>query len=115
MVGGVGAGLAGFLFSGIRQRSSPHPGIDTADCAAASERAPLCFLSYSSPDKAVVHRVAATLLALSIECWLDEWEILPGDTITKKISIFRLAWNEQHILRYSCPERPRGPLGSITN
>ena len=46
----------------------------------------LCFLSHNSKDKLVVREVAAILHATGIECWLDEWEILPGDSITKAIS-----------------------------
>ena len=46
----------------------------------------LCFLSHNSRDKSVVREVAAILHAAGIECWLDEWEILPGDSIIKAIS-----------------------------
>ena len=46
---------------------------------------PLCFMSHSSADKQVVRAVATDLHSSGVETWFDEWEILPGDRITKKI------------------------------
>jgi hypothetical protein len=59
----------------------------TATGAQASSQQPstLCFLSHNSQDKAIVHKVAAIPHAAGIECWLDEWEILPRDNITREI------------------------------
>jgi TIR domain len=74
------------LFSDVPMDSSTFPGIIVDEDQAVCEEPPLCFLSHNSQDKDVVHDVAAILHASGIECWLDEWEILPGDNITKKIS-----------------------------
>lgn len=39
------------------------------------------FLSHASPDKPIVRRIATTLQAAGHEPWLDEEEILVGDSI----------------------------------
>ena len=46
---------------------------------------PLCFMSHCSADKQIVRAVATDLHSSGVETWFDEWEILPGDRITKKI------------------------------
>jgi hypothetical protein len=44
------------------------------------------FISHSSIDKPFVERLARDLLsAEGIDAWLDEWEILPGDSIPDKL------------------------------
>jgi hypothetical protein len=43
------------------------------------------FLSYSSRDASVVHRVAQRLRDDGLRVWLDVFEILPGDSIPIKI------------------------------
>ena len=43
------------------------------------------FLSHSSQDKAVVRELAERLKHDGVNVWLDEWEILPGDMIGRKI------------------------------
>ena len=43
------------------------------------------FLSHSSSDKKLARRIANALLKAGIEVWLDEWEILVGDSITQRI------------------------------
>src|SRR4051794_1456451 len=43
------------------------------------------FLSHSSPDKPFVQKLANDLSDYGHSCWLDEWEIKVGDSITQKI------------------------------
>ena len=43
------------------------------------------FLSHSSRDKPLARRIASDLRDSGISVWLDEWEILVGDSITQKI------------------------------
>lgn len=46
---------------------------------------PKAFLSYSYADRSIAIRVAEGLQAGGIEVWFDKWEILPGDSLIKKI------------------------------
>ncbi len=43
------------------------------------------FLSHSSRDKNLANRLANDLKAVGVRVWLDEWEILVGDSITQRI------------------------------
>lgn len=43
------------------------------------------FLSHSSKDKLLAKRIANDLREAGIQVWLDEWEILIGDSITQQI------------------------------
>ena len=43
------------------------------------------FLSYSSNDKPLAERLALDLSNRGIKVWLDEWEIVVGDSISQKI------------------------------
>jgi hypothetical protein len=43
------------------------------------------FLSHASEDKVLVKEVCAALESLRLSCWLDNAEILPGDSITRKV------------------------------
>ncbi|HSS76033.1 MAG TPA: toll/interleukin-1 receptor domain-containing protein, partial [Thermoanaerobaculia bacterium] len=43
------------------------------------------FLSHSAKDKAVVRPIAERLRTDGLRVWLDDWEILPGDSIPAKI------------------------------
>ena len=43
------------------------------------------FISYASEDKDFVLRLAKDLEKNGITIWLDDWEILPGDSIIEKI------------------------------
>jgi hypothetical protein len=43
------------------------------------------FLSHASADKPIVRRVASELENAGLRVWLDEAEIRPGDSLTKKI------------------------------
>lgn len=49
-------------------------------------KAPVAFLSHASEDKArFVMPFATALMARGVKVWLDKWEILPGDSLVKKI------------------------------
>ncbi len=48
-------------------------------------RRPRAFLSYSHADRDIATRVAERLQDGGIEVWFDKWEILPGDSLIKKI------------------------------
>jgi len=63
------------------------PESDTSKSIFNTDKVPrhICFLSHSSSNKRLVRAVATTLHSYGIETWFDEWEILPGDRITKKI------------------------------
>jgi hypothetical protein len=64
----------------IRRREARQPVPETTP-----DVSPICFLSHNHKDKTVVREVASTLHSFGIETWFDEWEILPGDRILKKI------------------------------
>lgn len=44
------------------------------------------FISYSWKDASVARRLAQELTRHGIRTWIDEYEILPGDSIKQKIS-----------------------------
>ncbi len=46
---------------------------------------PSVFISYSHKDKALTKRIANDLIKKDIIVWLDEWEILVGDSITQRV------------------------------
>lgn len=50
-------------------------------------RQPQLFLSHSSVDKKFVRRLAKDLSACEVDVWLDEWEIEPGDSISKQVGV----------------------------
>lgn len=45
------------------------------------------FLSHNSADKETARAIGALLLAQNIPVWLDEWEVLAGDSIVHKINM----------------------------
>jgi hypothetical protein len=47
--------------------------------------APRAFLSYSHVDRNLADKIAKDLQARGVEVWYDKWEILPGDSLTRKI------------------------------
>lgn len=51
-----------------------------------SSKRPHVFLSYSSKDKEIAHRVFQELRRKDIDVWLDSWEIKRGDSITDMIN-----------------------------
>jgi hypothetical protein len=60
--------------------------IVTVAAAMASETAPpKVFISHASEDKAFVVDFATRLRARGVDAWLDRWEILPGDSLVRKI------------------------------
>jgi hypothetical protein len=48
-------------------------------------KTPKAFISYSHVDRAIAERIAEGLRAGGIEAWLDKYEIIPGDSLIKKI------------------------------
>ena len=46
---------------------------------------PSVFLSHSSLDNPLARRIACDLQGANIDVWLDEWEILVGDSITQQV------------------------------
>ena len=43
------------------------------------------FLSHSTQDKLLVSNLAKYLLAKGIDAWYAEWEIIPGDSLRRKV------------------------------
>jgi hypothetical protein len=46
---------------------------------------PKAFLSYSHKDRDIAERIAKDLRKTGIDVWFDQWEILPGDSLIKKV------------------------------
>jgi len=46
---------------------------------------PRVFLSHAKEDGALVGRLAEDLRAAQLEVWFDEWELLPGDSLRRRI------------------------------
>lgn len=44
-----------------------------------------CFISYSHADKSFARRVHDTLQMRGVRCWLDEYQMLPGDDIYTEV------------------------------
>ena len=44
------------------------------------------FISYSHADSEFVDRLARDMKASGVDVWLDKWEILVGDSLTRKVS-----------------------------
>jgi hypothetical protein len=55
-----------------------------SDEAASAERRPV-FICHSSKDKPFVRKLAGDLSSFDMPVWLDEWELLPGDSLADKI------------------------------
>lgn len=51
-----------------------------------SPRGAKIFLSHSSADKSFVKGLAVDLAAMGHQPWLDEWDILAGESIVEKVS-----------------------------
>jgi hypothetical protein len=43
------------------------------------------FISYSHDDREKATQIAESLRSVGIDAWFDKWEILPGDSLIKKI------------------------------
>lgn len=59
--------------------------LSSVESALRMRYAPKAFISYSSPDKKFVKRLADTLQSSGVRVWWDSWEIKVGDSISKKI------------------------------
>jgi hypothetical protein len=46
---------------------------------------PLVFISYSSKDRSTARKIANDLQSAGVHVWLDEWEIVVGESISQKI------------------------------
>lgn len=50
-----------------------------------TEIIPKAFISHSSADKEIAECLARDLRSQGIDAWFDKWEIMPGDSIRRKI------------------------------
>jgi len=57
---------------------------DKTDEGASVGRRPI-FICHSSKDKSFVRKLADDLRSFGMPVWLDEWELLPGDSLADKI------------------------------
>lgn len=48
-------------------------------------KTPKAFISYSHEDRGIAERIAEGLRAGGIDAWLDKYEIIPGDSLIRKI------------------------------
>jgi len=62
---------------------------------------PKAFLSYSHTDRNIATQVAESLRVGGIEVWFDKWEILPGDSLIRKIFEEGLAGADAFIILLS--------------
>lgn len=53
-----------------------------------------CFISYSHADKAFARRVHDALQGRGIRCWLDEYQVLPGDDIYASVDRGIRLWDK---------------------
>jgi hypothetical protein len=70
-----------------RERGAPlHPIKSPADNPLLGANAPHVFLSHSSKDDQIVSRIAQDLNTLSVDVWLDSWELRVGDDLHERIA-----------------------------
>jgi len=50
-----------------------------------TENIPKAFISHSSSDKEIAERIALDLRGQGVDAWFDKWEIIPGDSLRRKI------------------------------
>lgn len=50
-----------------------------------SRNTPRAFISHSSVDKEIAERLSRDLISHGIDTWFDKWEIMPGDSLRRKI------------------------------
>jgi len=50
-----------------------------------STNIPKAFISHSSVDKEIAEQLARDLISQGIDAWFDKWEIMPGDSLRRKI------------------------------
>jgi hypothetical protein len=48
-------------------------------------KSPKAFISHSLADKEIAEQLATDLLRKGIDAWFDKWEIMPGDSLRRKI------------------------------
>jgi len=77
--------LENHLTSSFRELFTKLKNVEPISYDDSEEKKPVCFLSHNSKDKHLVRQVATSLYTFGIEVWFDEWEVLPGDSITVKI------------------------------
>lgn len=53
-----------------------------------------CFISYSHKDKQFAHRLHDQLQAKGIRCWLDEKQLLPGDSLFDEVDLGIKLWDK---------------------
>jgi hypothetical protein len=53
-----------------------------------------CFISYSHADKSFAQRLHDQLQARGIRCWLDEYQMLPGDDIYEQVDRGIRLWDK---------------------
>lgn len=58
------------------------PGSDEKEVTG---RGPRIFISYSRSDAGIARRLAQEINQAGLDCWFDEWEIGPGDSISSKL------------------------------
>ena len=46
---------------------------------------PKAFISYSSADKETAEHLAKDLISQGVDAWFDKWEIMPGNSLRRKI------------------------------
>ena len=53
-----------------------------------------CFISYSHKDKSFARRLHDSLQGRGIRCWLDEYQLLPGDDIYERVNHAIRGWDK---------------------
>jgi uncharacterized protein YjbI with pentapeptide repeats len=53
-----------------------------------------CFISYSHDDKSFARRLHDQLQARGVRCWLDEYQMLPGDDIYEQVDRGIRLWDK---------------------
>src|SRR4051794_26007121 len=55
------------------------PGESNVTAASATEQRWTAFLSHNGKEKPAVEGLAEELEARGVSCWLDKWNLIPGD------------------------------------
>src|SRR5262245_54095145 len=69
-----------------------------------------CFISYSHADKTFALALRDTLQAHGIRCWLDEKQLLPGDSLYEHIDRGIRLWDK---FLLCCSEHPLKPASWV--
>jgi hypothetical protein len=79
--------VAQVLDLGVRVETLVNEAVATkAVRRAAHKHERVVFISHSSKDKGFVRRIAADLVANGVKIWIDEQQILVGDSVPEKIA-----------------------------